>query len=401
MNGGGGANALLLADSANVTLQGGGTVTLSTACGGGNAYIQQAVGGVTLTNVDNTIQGAGIIGNGGLTLVNKATINANSSGQALTLNGGGGITNTGLLEATSGGFLQISGTTVNNAGGSVTANAGGTVQLLGSAMIQGGTLNNNGGTLGNRYRERGLFGREHRCSAITIKGTYTSDLNTDTYLLGTINNNNSFQLNGGGGSNTIVLADSSNVMLQGGGTVTMSIAGGGGSALIEQAVGGVTLTNVDNTIQGAGVIGNGGLTLVNEATINANSSGQALTLNGSGGITNTGLMEATSGGFLQISGTTVNNAGGNITANSGSTVQLFNNAIIQGGTLNNNGGTLGTPVNSVAYLDGSTSAGAITINGTYTSDLNTDTYLLGTINNNNNIQLNGGGGSKYDPVSRQ
>ena len=36
----------------------------------------------------------------------------------------------------------------------------------------------------------------------------------------------------------------------------------------------------------------------------------------------------------------------------------------------------------VAVLDGSTVSGAVTLNGTYTSDLNTDTYLLGTINNN-------------------
>ena len=148
LNGGSGFNTFLLLD-VNTMLQSGGTVTMSVASGGGSTFIQQAVGGVTLTNVDNTIQGAGVIGNGGLTLVNEATINANSSGQALTLNGGGGITNTGLMEATSGGFLQISGTTVNNAGGNITANAGSTVQLLGSAMIQGGTLNNNGGTLGN------------------------------------------------------------------------------------------------------------------------------------------------------------------------------------------------------------------------------------------------------------
>jgi len=72
--------------------------------------------------------------------------------------------------------------------------------------------------------------------------------------------------------------------------------------------------------------------------------------------------------------------------NAGSTVQLFNNAVIQGGTLKNNGGAFfGTPYGDFAYLDGSTLAGAVTINDTYTSDLSTDTYLLGTINNKGNI----------------
>ena len=317
---------------------------MSIAGGGGSALIEQAVGGVTLTNVDNIIQGAGVIGNGGLTLVNKATINANWSGQALTLNGSGGITNTGLLEATSGGFLQISATTVNNAGGNITANSGSTVQLLGSAVIQGGdSLNNNGGTLGTPVNSVAYLDGSTGAGAITVNGTYTSDLNTDTYLLGTINSyKDNILLNGGGGANAILLPDSTNVTLQGGGTVILSTASGGGNAYIEQAVGGVTLTNVDNTIQGAGVIGNGGLTLVNNATINANSSGQTLTLNGSGGITNTGLMEATSGGFLQIGGATVNNAGGNITANSGGAVQLLDSALIQGGTLNIDG-TLSAP----------------------------------------------------------
>ena len=117
----------------------------------------------------------------------------------------------------------------------------------------------------------------------------------------------------------------------------------------------MTLTNVNNTIQGVGVIGNNGLTLINQATINANSSGQTLALEGiSGVLSNTGLLEATNGGILQVNGVTVNNAGANITANSGSTVQLYGGTVIQGGTLNNIGGTLGTLANNAATLDGST-----------------------------------------------
>ena len=132
-----------------------------------------------------------------------------------------------------------------------------------------------------------------------------------TYILGTINNNNNFQLNAGGGSNSVLTIDSANVTLQGGGTVTMSNSGGGGGAIIYQAVGGETLTNVNNTIQGTGIIGFNGLTVVNEATINANVSGQTLTLESmTGGLTNTGMLEASNGGTLYIDGVTVNNAGG-------------------------------------------------------------------------------------------
>ena len=143
----------------------------------------------------------------------------------------GRLTNTGLLEATSGGILQVNGVTVNNAGGNITANSGSTVQLFSNAVIQGGTLNNNGGTLGTPPTTAILDGSTH--GPLTINGTYTSDLNTDTTLLGTINNNNNIQVNGGSGINTILLVNA-NVTLQGGGTVTLTTAGGGGSTYIER-----------------------------------------------------------------------------------------------------------------------------------------------------------------------
>ena len=137
----------------------------------------------------------------------------------------GGLTNTGVVEASNGGILQIEGVTVNNAGGgTITANAGSTVQLYGNTMIQGGALTNNGSFLGTLQNSTAYLDGSTGAGAITINGTYTSDVNTDTYFLGTINNKNNFQLNGGSGANAIVQIDSSNVMLQGGGTVTLSTA---------------------------------------------------------------------------------------------------------------------------------------------------------------------------------
>ncbi len=62
-------------------------------------------------------------------------------------------------------------------------------------------------------------------------------------------------------------------------------------------------------------------------------------------------------------------------------------ATISGGTLNNVGGTLGTLAHDSATLDGSTGFGAVTIQGTYTADANSITNLMGTINNQGNIQV--------------
>jgi hypothetical protein len=406
VNGGSGSNTGLSVDSANVTLNGGGTVTLSTASGGGNAIIYQAVGGETLTNADNTIQGSGIIGDNGLSFGNSGTVNANVSGQGLYLESiTGAIPNTGLLEATGGGVLELNGVTVNNGGANITAN-GGTVQLYDGTVIVGGTLTNKGGGWLGTPQGYAATLDGSTAGAITLKGTYTSDVNSSTTLLGTINNNNLIQVNGGSGSNTsLIMGEGAGgdmgVTLQGGGTVTLSTATGGGNAIIDQAVGGMTLTNVNNTIQGEGIIGDNGLTVINESggTIDANSKGvgviTTLTLESmGGGLTNQGLLEATNDGALLINGVTVSNGGANITATgSGASVQLYDGTDIVGGNLNNNGGAFfGTPSGYSATLDGSTAAGAITLNGTYTSDLNTSTTLLGTINNNN-IQVNGGGGS--------
>jgi len=83
-----GGNATVLGLTGNTTLSGTGAVTLS---GGANAIINQQVAGLTLTNQE-TIQGAGVIGNGGgLALNNQGTVNANVSGGTLTLNGTGGV----------------------------------------------------------------------------------------------------------------------------------------------------------------------------------------------------------------------------------------------------------------------------------------------------------------------
>ena len=108
-----------------VTLEGGGQLILSDNAA--NTIVGTGPSD-TLTNVDNTISGAGQIGSGDgtLTLVNEAhgTIEANDAGGTLTLETGTTITNDGVLEASNGGTLQI----LDPVSGS------------GSAIIAGGTL---------------------------------------------------------------------------------------------------------------------------------------------------------------------------------------------------------------------------------------------------------------------
>ena len=370
----------------DTTLQSGGTVTLNSGDNNGQAYIQQGAGGLTLTNVDNTIQGYGVIGNGGLALNNQATIDANASGQTLTLNGSGGVANTGLLEATNGGTLHLVSNTVGNAGAHITAN-GGTV-LFTNELIQGGTLTStNGGSLINNSTT--TLDASTNAMTLSSGSTWTGALGSITNVNGTFNNNGTINLIAGSGNNTFLQLQG-NTTLQGGGTVTLNSGDNNGQAYIQQGVGGLTLTNVDNLIQGYGVIGNGGLMLNNQATINANVSGQTLTLNGSGNVTNTGVLEATNGGTLHLANNTISNAGAHITADGGTV--LFTSELIQGGTITGvNGGSL---INtSTTTLDASTNAITLSSGSTWTGGLGTVTNLEGTFNNLGAINLTGGGGN--------
>ena len=89
----------------NATLQGtGGTLTLRSV-GGNQVTVQENTGPFTLTN---STKGDGMIGSNGLALVNSGsgTVNANVSGGTLTLNGGGAVTNTGLMRPRAAGICR-------------------------------------------------------------------------------------------------------------------------------------------------------------------------------------------------------------------------------------------------------------------------------------------------------
>jgi len=118
-----------------VTLQGGGQIILSHSH---ENVIFGTTAATTLTNVDNTMSGAGQIGigDGTLTLVNETagTIDANVADGALTLDTGNTIVNAGLLEASHGGTLQITDSVFNS----------GTLEANGGALIAGGNVTSSG-----------------------------------------------------------------------------------------------------------------------------------------------------------------------------------------------------------------------------------------------------------------
>ena len=215
----------LIIGSSNVTLSGGGTLTMGNNA---NNLIFGSAGTNKLTNQE-TIQGAGNIGDGQMTLVNSGTINANAGvGQnALTIQTSGGTTNTGTIEATNGSTLILTGAS----GGNFT-NTGGTIQALNSSSgpsvvalengvtITGGTLT----TTGNGIIET-PGGHTATLNGVTNTGTYSVNDNSVTILSGTITNTGALQLNSG--NNPTDFKISGNVTLSGlNGTLNISLISG-------------------------------------------------------------------------------------------------------------------------------------------------------------------------------
>jgi hypothetical protein len=318
----GNGNDTYLQINGTTTLTGGTTTLAWNGTSTGSAIIQQTGGNQTLIN-DETIHGTGNIGNsGGLTVTNNGTINADVTGQTLTIsagnsNNGGVFQNSGTVAATNGSALVFASQTVANGGQGIKADGAGTVVTLQNTTINGGTLAATNGALFQTGNAATLNG-------VTLSGNYLADVATQTTLTGAIANNGAIQVNAGSGNNTYVLINAPTT-LAGSGTLTLAYNGTStGAAIIQQSGANQTFTN-GSTIQGAGVIGNTtGLTLINAAggTINANVANQTLTINGTnandtqGAVANSGTLLASAGtlaitpavygtGTLQTTGTGV------------------------------------------------------------------------------------------------
>jgi hypothetical protein len=365
---------VLGAAGSSATLSGTGTLTMSNNV---NNLIYGATGTNIFTN-EETIQGAGNIGDNQMAFVNKGTVNANQT-NALTIQTSSGTTNTGTLEATATGTLVLDANTIANTGGKIEAlgatgsGNGAVVNLQNGVVITGGTLTSNAFGAFNEVNSATLSG-------LTIVGGSTVNVenNTALTLQGTIVNSGKINLNSINNSTDLIM--NGNVVLNGTGTVNMS---NNGNNFIYGAAGTDVLTVASTqTIQGSGNVGDNQMTLVNNGTIDGNQS-TTLYIQASGGTTNTGTLEATNGGGLSLYGSTVTNTGaGKIVAGTGSTVYLNGNVNVVGGSLTGTGTYVENGQGGYATLTGLTNASTVQI----TND--TELNLSGTIVNNGSIQVN-------------
>jgi hypothetical protein len=326
---GGNANVYMVG---NTTLQGGGTVTLS------GGIIQNGPG--SLTNVNNTIQGSGFISPGAVTFANQGTVNANVSGGALALFAYP-VNNTGVIEATGGGTLEIIlGTVNNNSGGSIVTDASSTIQnsaLLndnaGGKIINAGTFKNDGALVNNAE------------ATISNSGVFVGAGATQNY--GTLNNL---------GSGGII-----NVIDNFGGTINnsgLSVYLASGSDIqggtLKSGSGSITAWGNNVTLDGSSSYG----TLTIQGTV-GNDSTIGTTTNFEGTINNEGriVLSNAFGGIAHVS------LVGNTTLEGGGTVTLM------GGNIQNGSGSL-TNVNNTIQGSGSLTPGNVTFNNQGTINAN-------------------------------
>ncbi|HKV80454.1 MAG TPA: hypothetical protein VJP02_20055 [Candidatus Sulfotelmatobacter sp.] len=293
-----------------LTIAGGGTINMQ------NAFAHIAGSGANLINQE-TIQGQGFILASGF-ITNQGTINANISGTTLLVQpGANGLTNSGVLEASNGGTLNIvsgfSNILFDNTGGTIQALNGSTV-LNQAGIIMGGTLTTSGTGIIQ------TVGSNPTLENLTNAGTYQILPGGDTTLVGAIHNTGSFLIGSTTGGSQIII--NGPVTLSGGGSVTM-VDSANPFNTITSFTPGSQLTN-QQIIRGTGAIGDADLTILNQGTILANVAAHPLGLFDAG-FTNQGTVKAGNGATLNIFSSTFNNQG-TLQVNTFSTVNFSGNS---------------------------------------------------------------------------
>jgi len=312
---------------AALTFTGGGKVMLSTS---EHNTILPGGSVATLTNINNTVTGAGTIGNSDLTLINSGTVNANTL-SALTINtGANAVINAGLLEATSTGGLIIDSklsnsktlealgtsatvlignavTVSNTSAGIISASGTAAKILFDNATILGGKLQ----TTGSSAAIETVSGSTNNIlSGVTIAAGSLIEVTdgTELTLSGTVSNAGTIEVSATTDPTTLVL---NGATVSGGKLQTL-----GSNAVIR------TTTATADAIDG-GTIVSGSLVEI----------GSASTLTLSGGTIGSGAtVETTSSGTAVVSGT-VTNSGTLFASGSGSEIAIVSGAVVNGGSV--------------------------------------------------------------------
>jgi hypothetical protein len=334
-----------------------------------NNYIAGGATTDTLTNQE-TIQGAGHIGNNRMTLVNSGTINANQSA-GMIIQANGGFTNTGTLGVSSGVLMQVTGGPFINFSGSTltggTYNVGGTLKIdqLGTT---GGEIVTNAAKIilngaGSSFVDSASKDALTNLSANTATGAFTVSGGRTFTTVGNFSNLGTLTV-GSGSAFTVTgaLAQISGSTLSGGTFVL------GGNLNVSSGIN-ITTNSSTLTLQGGTIMSGATNALAN---LKKNTKSLTLASNANfttaGNLTNSGNLTVNSGSTLSVTGTLTNLSAGTLTGGTytvGGTMQL---ASANGG-ITTNAANLTLTGTAAKIVDGTSNALAGFSNNTGTFTL--------------------------------
>lgn len=366
----------ITASAGPVTFSGGGTLMMS---GNVNNRLIGTSGG-SFVNLDNYIQGAGLIGVGVTDFSNAWTIQADEAAGITIDPAVSPFVNTGTLRAANGATLRLQQGSFANDGGLIEALNASRVDLT-TATITGGTISTTGSGL-VRAVASSTNVLAQGVTPVTNLGNIEVTNGASIRLVGTTFQNAGAISLVSSGFATDLAADGGIVNLAGGGEVVM---GNNGSNRIVGAGGG-SLVNVDNTIRGAGQICANTMDMTNQADVVADQP-SALTIDPAATFTNLGTLAAQGGGTLRLSSGLFANETGLIESRAGSLVEL-NGATISGGSLQAvDGGGVRVIANS--SLNGDVSPVSLACAVEMPNGI--DIFLRGSIQNSGSLNLNATG----------
>jgi len=331
-------------------------------------YIQSAnPGGYRLT-VDPgiVISGAGQLGQNAMYLSNSGTVDANVSGDRLTVDpqgGADGAVNTGTLRASGGGILRLSPGSFANTGGIIEAVGASSVVELHAASISGGSMQCSGG---GRFTTAGNNTYSYLADLIT-PAQLEVVANTRLILRGAITHNGTLDLSSTTSTHYARLGIDGDTQVTGNGTITMAHSDYNLVESYGASTDRLTL-GPDIELVGAGNLGAGAMYVTNNGTVDANIAGDTLRVQpytGSNGAVNNGTFRASNGGTLYLySGTIINN---NALKTTGNSIVAVKTSITSTGQINvGPGSQLVFKDTSVRVLN--QTAGSMIVNGTVNDD---------------------------------
>jgi hypothetical protein len=365
-----------------IDLDGGGKLKLS---GNGNNLITTDVLGTILENND-TISGSGGISN--LALKNSGRIDANGS-KPLVILGTVTDSNSGTIESTSSGGLDLNGATFDNSGTIKAATAGAVIDLDNST-IDNGTVSTVAGSA-----IVSLSNSVNAIDAVSVDNAGAIEIREfSTLVFGSSNivqNSGIIALNAGGGLSSVLVLDGT-ITLEGKGKLTLTDSS---KNLIDSNGLSAQLNNINNTIRGAGTIGDANTALVNESVIDGTGKNPLVIAASSSTVQNTGTIESSSTGGVEFFGVSV--LGGSIGVVEASTVG--SHIDLSGGAIN--GGKVkiaaGATIDTLPGGPGGVIADSLSFDNAGTLLVNDNTTLLlgSSVDNTGTIDVNADGAPTY------